>query len=147
MKHDKIAVVDFGGQFCHLIATKIRKLEVLAEIKDPKDPLDSFADYKGIVLSGSPALASAGEGGQYTRGMLDLPVPIIGFCFGHQEIAKHYGGQVEHTAREYGYARLQIYEQCEIFHGLGPESEPQAEFQAMDWFLPTENEQEFARQP
>jgi len=123
MHHDKIAVVDFGGQFCHLIATKIRKLEVLAEIKDPNDPLDSYAGYKGIVLSGSPSLASAGEGSQYTAGLIDLPVPIIGFCFGHQEIAKHYGGQVEHTAREYGYAKLQILEQAEIFHGLGPEEQ------------------------
>ena len=123
MNHDKIAVVDFGGQFCHLIATKIRKLDVLAEIKDPCDPLDSFKEYKGIVLSGSPALASAGEGSQFTEGLLDLELPIIGFCFGHQEIAKHYGGQVEHTAREYGFAKLQIYEQAEIFHGLGPEEQ------------------------
>lgn len=123
MNHDKIAVVDFGGQFCHLIATKIRKLEVLAEIKDPNDPLDSFEEYKGIVLSGSPALASAGEGSQYTPGLIDLQMPIIGFCFGHQEIAKHYGGQVEHTSREYGYAKLQIHEQAEIFHGLGPEEQ------------------------
>jgi len=123
MNHDKIAVVDFGGQFCHLIATKIRKLEVLAEIKDPGDPLESYEGYKGIVLSGSPALASAGEGSQFTEGLIDLPVPIIGFCFGHQEIAKHYGGEVEHTAREYGYAKLHISEQAEIFHGLGPEEQ------------------------
>lgn len=120
IEHDKIAVVDFGGQFCHLIATKVRHLEVLAEIKDPGDPVDSFHGYKGIILSGSPSLASAGEGSGYTEEILDIDVPILGFCFGHQEIAKHYGGTVEHCAREYGFAQLHVLVNGDIFHGLGP---------------------------
>ena len=33
MAHDSIAVIDFGGQYAHLIATKVRRRGVLAEIR------------------------------------------------------------------------------------------------------------------
>lgn len=120
-EHDRIAVVDFGGQYAHLIATKVRRLHVLAEIRQPDDPIQAFAGYRGVILSGSPALASADEGG-YTREILDLPVPVLGFCFGHQEVAKRYGGQVEHCQREYGPARLTVTGQSPIFAGIPRES-------------------------
>lgn len=119
--HDKIAVVDFGGQYAHLIATKVRRLKVLAEILQPEDPAERFADYKGIILSGSPALSSHDEDSAYDKAIYDLPVPILGFCFGHQEIAKHYGGQVEHAQREYGPATLRIRGESPIFAGLEAE--------------------------
>ncbi len=119
--HDKIAVIDFGGQYAHLIATKVRRLSVLAEILQPEDRAEAFAPFKGIILSGSPALSAYDEDSAYDKRIFDLPIPILGFCFGHQEIAKHYGGQVEHTQREYGPAILEIRGQSPIFKGLGPE--------------------------
>ncbi|MEW5764850.1 MAG: glutamine-hydrolyzing GMP synthase [Acidobacteriota bacterium] len=119
--HDKIAVVDFGGQYAHLIATKVRRLKVLAEILQPEDPAERFAAYKGIILSGSPALSSHDEDSAYDKAIYDLPIPILGFCFGHQEIAKRYGGQVEHAQREYGPAILRILGTSPIFEGLGEE--------------------------
>ena len=51
MKHDEIAVIDFGGQYAHLIATKVRRQGVLAEIRQPEDPIDAFARFKGIIIS------------------------------------------------------------------------------------------------
>jgi GMP synthase (glutamine-hydrolysing) len=120
-QHDRIAVVDFGGQYAHLIASKVRRIGVLAEIRQPTDPPEAYAPYRGVIISGSPALASRGEDEDYDRRILDLDVPIVGFCFGHQEIAKHYGGRVEHTGREYGFARLSITAQSPVFRGMGPE--------------------------
>lgn len=108
MQHDAVAVVDFGGQYAHLIATKVRRAHVLAEIRQPEDPTDLFRRYKGIILSGSPALSSHGEDSDYNKEIFDLDVPILGFCFGHQEIAKRYGGQVVHGGREWGNARFRI---------------------------------------
>ncbi|MFW5740481.1 MAG: glutamine amidotransferase-related protein, partial [Myxococcota bacterium] len=87
MDQDKIAVVDFGGQYAHLIATKIRRLNVLAEILDPEAPASDFQPYRGIILSGSPALASQGDEAGYDPAIFDRQVPILGFCYGHQEIA------------------------------------------------------------
>jgi len=118
--HDKIAVVDFGGQYAHLIATKVRRLRVLAEIRQPDDPVEAFHGYRGIILSGSPSLSSFGEDSDYTKAMYDLDVPILGFCFGHQEIAKHYGGRVVHGGREWGHADLHVAGDHALFRGLGP---------------------------
>jgi GMP synthase (glutamine-hydrolysing) len=120
MQHDAIAVVDFGGQYAHLIATKVRRLRVLAEIRQPDDPIEKFEGFKGIILSGSPALASQGEDDDFTKAIFDLPVPILGFCFGHQEIAKHYGGTVIHGGREWGRADMRIVREHPLFKGCGP---------------------------
>lgn len=118
MTHDAIAVVDFGGQYAHLIATKIRRLHVLAEIRQPEDSTDVFRRYKGIILSGSPSLSAFGEDSTYNKAIYDLDVPIFGFCFGHQEIAKHYGGTVVHGGREWGPADLQVVVDSPVFKGL-----------------------------
>lgn len=120
-EHDRIAVIDFGGQYAHLIATKVRRLRVLAEIRQPEDPVEAFRPYKGIIISGSPSLASAGDEAGYAGAIYDLPAPILGFCFGHQEIARRYGGRVEHCAREYGFARLRVTARSPILDGTPDE--------------------------
>jgi len=121
MTRAAIAVLDFGGQYVHLIATKVRGLGVHAEIREPDDPLDSYRGYRGIVLSGSPALSAHDEDAGWTRGVLDLGIPVLGLCFGHQEIAKHAGGAVEHTSREYGPATLHVTAPSPLFEGLRQE--------------------------
>jgi GMP synthase (glutamine-hydrolysing) len=119
--HDKIAVVDFGGQYAHLIATKVRHMSVLAEIREADDPIEAFRDYRGIIFSGSPALASEGDL-PFTKEILDLEIPQLGFCFGHQEIAKRGGGRVEYVQREYGPARLSVVKPSAIFEGVPTDS-------------------------
>jgi GMP synthase (glutamine-hydrolysing) len=123
MKHDAIAVIDFGGQYAHLIATKVRRCRVLAEILQPDDPIEKFRGYQGILISGSPSLSSHGEDSAYTKEIYDLPVPILGFCFGHQEIAKHYGGEVIHGGREWGRATLHVTREHPLFAGLAREEQ------------------------
>jgi GMP synthase (glutamine-hydrolysing) len=120
MEHHAVAVIDFGGQYAHLIATKVRRLGVLAEIRQPDDPIEAFAPYQGIIVSGSPSLSAYGQDSEYTKGIYDLDVPILGLCFGHQEIAKHYGGQVVHGGREWGKADLHLSGEHRLFAGLGP---------------------------
>lgn len=123
MQHDKIAVIDFGGQYAHLIATKVRRLNVLAEIRQPEDPKEAFEGFSGIIMSGGPALLSEGDDSDYNSEILDLDMPILGLCFGHQEIANHYGGKVESGGREWGHANLHIVKPHPIFEGLGPDEQ------------------------
>ena len=118
MDHDRIAVVDFGGQYAHLIATKVRRAHVLAEILQPEDPIEAFDGFSGVILSGSPSLSSHGEDAGWTKAILDLDVPVLGLCFGHQEIAKHYGGDVVHGGREWGRAALHLRREHPLFDGL-----------------------------
>ncbi|MDP2958518.1 MAG: glutamine-hydrolyzing GMP synthase, partial [Longimicrobiales bacterium] len=120
MRHDAIAVIDFGGQYAHLIATKIRRRGVLAEIRQPEEPIEAFRGYKGIVISGSPSLSSHGEDSAYTQDIYDLDIPILGLCFGHQEIAKRYGGEVIHGGREWGRADLHLTGGHALFRHLSP---------------------------
>jgi GMP synthase (glutamine-hydrolysing) len=118
LAHDTIAVIDFGGQYAHLIATKIRRRGVRAEIRQPEDPIQAFEGYRGIIISGSPSLASHGEDSDYTRAIYDLDIPILGFCFGHQQIAQHYGGEVDYGGREWGRADLHLDPEHPLFRGL-----------------------------
>ncbi len=120
MKHDTIAVIDFGGQYAHLIATKVRKLHVHAEIRQPDDPIEAFQDCRGIIISGSPSFSSFGEDSQYTKAIYDLRAPILGFCFGHQEIAKHYGGRVVHGGQEWARTEFHVTGESPILKGLDP---------------------------
>jgi GMP synthase (glutamine-hydrolysing) len=121
MRKGGIAVLDFGGQYAHLIATKVRGLGVYAEIREPDDEAPSFRGYEGIIISGSPSLSARDEDSGWSRGILDLGIPVLGFCFGHQEIAKAAGGAVRHTRREYGAATLHVVGRSPLFQGLQPE--------------------------
>jgi GMP synthase (glutamine-hydrolysing) len=125
--HDTIAVVDFGGQYAHLIATKIRQANVKAEILLPEDDISKFKGFKGVVLSGGAALISSGEsgaedGGRATDAILELDVPILGICFGHQTIASRYGGEVTNGGNvEWGFTTLHLTKEAQnhpLFEGL-----------------------------
>eukprot|EP01012_Entosiphon_sulcatum_P022418 TRINITY_DN2736_c0_g1_i1.p1 TRINITY_DN2736_c0_g1~~TRINITY_DN2736_c0_g1_i1.p1 ORF type:complete len:611 (-),score=94.69 TRINITY_DN2736_c0_g1_i1:26-1858(-) len=119
--HDTVAVVDFGGQYAHLIATKLRRIGVYAIITDPADPLSTYDGCKGVVLSGGPGLISKGEytESEWNQSIFDLPVPVLGLCFGHQAMVTYYGGKVAHRQREYGPAQLIRVQESPIFKSLG----------------------------
>jgi GMP synthase (glutamine-hydrolysing) len=51
---EAIAIIDFGGQYAHLIGTRIRRLGVYSEIFLPETSIEKFSRYKGIIFSGSP---------------------------------------------------------------------------------------------
>ena len=104
---DFIAVIDFGGQYAHLIAKRIRHLGVLALVVSPMATKEELAPARGVILSGGPE-SVAGEGRvPFNPDILSLEQPLLGLCYGHQLMAHFYGGRVEQLDHgEYGKTTL-----------------------------------------
>ena len=104
---DFLAILDFGSQYAHLIAKRIRHLGVYTEIFPPSIDIDSLRAAKGIILSGGPASVFVGDVPAFNPEILSISQPILGLCYGHQLIAKYFGGRVANTGQgEFGKASL-----------------------------------------
>ena len=116
-----IAVLDFGGQYAHLIANRIRRLGVYAEILQSDTHPRKLRDVEGVVLSGGPASVYDPDAPPFHEEVLELGAPVLGICYGHQLMAHVLGGEVRPGGtREYGMARLEVIEEDEVLRGLGP---------------------------
>lgn len=106
--HEKIVILDFGSQTTQLIGRRIRELNTYSEIvpynKFPhKDP-----NIKGVILSGSPFSVNDNDAFQADLTYIREKYPVLGICYGAQNIAYTSGGKVKSTkAREYGRAFLE----------------------------------------
>jgi len=122
---DTIAILDFGGQYAHLIANRVRRLGVFTEIHSPTASIEELEGVKGIIYSGGPSSVYATDAPEYNPEILEIPVPKLGICYGHQLIASQLGGTVKPGAvKEYGIANLQVTDtSCALLKGL-PDSSP-----------------------
>jgi len=116
---NKITVLDFGGQYAHLITKRIRRLGVYADIKHPDVSLEELGRPGGIILSGGPSSVYAENAPPFNRQILGTGIPILGLCYGMQLIAYFLGGEVRRLAkREYGRAELEVTGHSPLFEGL-----------------------------
>ncbi|MEK7085656.1 MAG: glutamine-hydrolyzing GMP synthase [Patescibacteria group bacterium] len=119
---DKIAVLDFGGQYAHLIANRIRRLGVYSEILDGAVPARELAGFSGLIMSGGPASVSAPDSVKCDPGIFELGIPILGICYGHQLTAYNLGGEVDKgDVREYGSAVVKFAQRKGIFEDVQEE--------------------------
>ncbi len=113
---DKIAVLDFGGQYAHLIANRVRRLGVYSEILDGTVKAKELTGFSGLILSGGPASVSASDSVKCDTGIFELGVPILGICYGHQLAAHCLGGEVaKGQVREYGSAVVHFAKREGVF--------------------------------
>jgi len=125
MKYDTILVLDFGGQYCHLIARRIREHGVYSEIV-PHDikpeeikTLSEKFNIKGLILSGGPASVYEPNAPKPDPRILELNLPVLGLCYGHQLVAQMVGGKVKPASRkEYGIAYVKIDKPVGVLKGL-----------------------------
>ena len=119
-----VVVVDFGSQYSHLIARRIRELKVYSEIVPASATWDTVAKLnpKGVVLSGGPASVYEPGAPQVPSWVLERSLPVLGICYGMQALAHHLGGKVTPGLKqEYGSATLhQNPPAGPLFQGLPP---------------------------
>ena len=114
-----IVVLDFGGQYAHLIANRIRRLRVHAEIRSPETAVADLQDADGLILSGGPASVYDPEAPAYNPEILALDKPMLGLCYGHQLLCHRLGGQVEMgTTHEFGAAYMHVHKAEGVLAGL-----------------------------
>ncbi len=121
MSHDTILILDFGSQYSHLIARRIRELGVYCELHPCTLSADSLRamKLKGIVLSGGPYSVYEDGAPHACEDVWKLGLPTLGICYGLQEMALAFDGNVaQGERREYGHAELNIDESCGLFEGL-----------------------------
>jgi GMP synthase (glutamine-hydrolysing) len=107
MTREKIVIIDFGSQFTQLIARKARELGAYSEIINFNKikSLKKNKFLKGIILSGGPLTVTNKKTAKLDTLILNLKIPILGICYGHQILSKKLGGKVKISKkREYGKA-------------------------------------------
>ncbi|MFX1258111.1 MAG: glutamine-hydrolyzing GMP synthase [Promethearchaeota archaeon] len=114
---DIIVILDFGGQFCHLIARRIRDLGVYSEIWSYDTTIEKLkiVNPKGIILSGGPNSVYEENSPQLPLNFFDYikeeKIPVLGICYGIQLIIYQLGGIVEsQKKKEFGKTELNIIE-------------------------------------
>lgn len=108
---DQIVVIDFGSQYSHLIARRIRQCNVYAQLESPDISVEEIARIapKGIILSGGPASVYSEGAPRCDEKIFDLGVPVLGICYGMQLMSHLLGGKVvQSDHREYGNATLKF---------------------------------------
>lgn len=119
-----IAVLDLGGQYCHLIARRVRDLGVFSDILPSDTEVETLRHFDGVILSGGPGSVSEPDAPRVPQTVLtDLGKPVLGICYGQQLITDLLGGTVirEHV-REYGLASLSIIEPDLLFQDVPSDS-------------------------
>lgn len=123
---EKILVLDFGGQYNQLIARRVRSEQVYAEIipynKITPEEIKNVG-YKGIIFTGGPNSVYDETSPHYTADILDLGIPILGICYGHQLMAYMAGGEITSAkdSSEYGKTLVTVEENI-LFDGFPEES-------------------------
>ncbi len=117
-------MLDAGGQYCHLIARRVRQLGVFADVKPSDASATELAGRKGVIISGGPASVYAPGSPTMDPAVFQLPSGLLGICYGQQLMTHLMHGHVRPGVKgEYGHAVARIDPSLPIFHGLEPQQQ------------------------
>lgn len=96
----QIAILDFGSQYSHLIARRVRELNVFCELYSclVKGEVLRKNHVVGVILSGGPNSVYEPESPHVDADVWKMieenDLPVLGICYGMQEMAHVLGGRV-----------------------------------------------------
>ena len=123
--HQKIIILDFGGQYTQLIARRVRENHVYSEVVPWHISAGEIKARQpvGVILSGGPSSVNDPDAPHCDPAVYDLGVPVLGICYGMQLTAHLLGGQVEKAKeREYGRVMVRMKERACLLEGMSEKS-------------------------
>lgn len=119
----QIIVLNAGGQYCHLIARRVRELGVHSSVMDIDAPISELSQAAAIIVSGGPRSVREAESPHVDRRVYELGKPILGICYGHQLLARDLDGEVvPGVSKEYGEAKLEVITESVLLGDLPKKS-------------------------
>jgi len=116
-----VLIVDFGAQYCQLIARRVREFGVYSRITVPERAMFTAKHMqpKAIILSGGPRSVYADDAPALDAAILELGVPVLGICYGLQWLAQHTDGEVvaAQSGAEYGRTELDVQDRDGLLAG------------------------------
>ena len=109
MQHQRVLILDFGGQYNQLIARRVRELNVFCDLLPSDMSLKKIKEYDpiGIIFTGGPNSVYDADSPKIDRGVFELGIPVLGICYGCQLMAYTLGGEVQRASTsEYGKAEV-----------------------------------------
>lgn len=126
----QVAILDFGSQYSHIIARRVREMHVYCELYSCLVTAEELGKHEltAVILSGGPNSVYEEGAPHVSEGVWKIlkerKVPVLGICYGMQELAHVFGGKVAPgLKREYGKASVSRVEGCDspLFAGLPEE--------------------------
>ena len=115
MDKTRILVIDFGSQYSHLICRRSRELNVYSELCACTTSLLDVQKFNptGIIVSGGPSSVYDPGAPHLGSDVWDFirsqNLPVLGICYGLQEMMYANGGVVEKgPKREFGLSTLVV---------------------------------------
>jgi GMP synthase (glutamine-hydrolysing) len=119
-----VLIVDFGAQYCQLIARRVRELGVYSRITVPERAMFTFQHMRpqAVILSGGPRSVYEHDAPALDAKILQQGVPVLGICYGLQWMAQNTGGEVTpaQSGAEYGRTELRVTDASDLLAGVKP---------------------------
>jgi len=121
MQHERVLVLDFGGQYNQLIARRVRDLKVYCDLKPCDMTVEEIKTYDpiGIIFTGGPNSVNGEGAPRVPEELFALGIPVLGICYGAQLISRLLGGKVEHAeTSEYGKREFTFVKDSPLSEGI-----------------------------